>query len=382
MKIGIITMYYNSSNYGGILQAYALTEAIKKMGIDSEQICYNHYSAFSAKRRLKMRLNRYLPIMKNPINIYVQYKINRRTKIIVKDAKKLVPHSKNVFGERNIKSCVLDYDVFITGSDQVWHGDWPAYFLDFVPNGIKKIAYAASTGKSFLTKKEIDYIKEKTESYTAISVRENDIKDQLSKSMKQAVKWVLDPTLILDRQDWEDIVSNKKNDKPYMFCYFLGRDKRIRDLAKAYACEHNIEIITIPHMQGRVESVDLGFGDMQLFDTTVEDFLSYIKYARIVFTDSFHASVFSHIFETQFVCFGRSEHKEMNNRMISLTQLFGTENHFIHEEKDFNIDYIKSMQNIDYTIVRHEYNLLKRTSLRYLYDSIMTQNNKSLEQNK
>ena len=77
---------------------------------------------------------------------------------------------------------------------------------------------------------------------------------------------------------------------------------------------------------------DINFGDLQLFDAIPQDFLSYILYSEMVFTDSFHASVFSLIFHKQFFAFGRTEHKEMNNRLETLTKMFHTEERFISND--------------------------------------------------
>ena len=94
MKIGIITMFYNSSNYGGILQAYALTKVINKYDMEAEQINYNHFTAFSAKKRIKIKLIKYASIVKSP---KLLLKIVKRSKIVVEASASLVPNSRIIY---------------------------------------------------------------------------------------------------------------------------------------------------------------------------------------------------------------------------------------------------------------------------------------------
>lgn len=371
MKVGVITMFYGSSNYGGILQAYALTKAIEKEGDKAEQICYNNFSVFSYKGRVKRHLAPFIRMLRKPTKSILYLKILRRSRIVTRSAEKLVPHSKGKYTEKSINRCLANYDAFVTGSDQVWHGEWPAYFLTFVPTGRKKISYAASTGKTELSEKDIKQIKENTDDFSAISVREVDTQRILkSHIVKKDIEIVLDPTLILDRGDWDKICSPKRIHDSYVFCYFLGSDERMRNLARQYAVAHGMKVVSIPHMQGVLEKNDLLYADVQIFNATPQDFISLIKYAAIVFTDSFHATVFSHIYGVRFVSFGRMEHKEMNNRLVTLTEMFGTSKRFIADENQLNLEHINEVASEPFFSTQEEYNKLKKESLEYLYNSL------------
>ena len=371
MKVGIITMFHNSTNYGGILQSYALVKILELSGIDAEQISYDMFSASNIKGRLKHVLYPYYRLLKEHAYIRLRFKIHNREKIIKDASRKLVKHTEIVYTERTIPQCVGKYDAFITGSDQVWRGKWPAYFLTFVPSTIPKIAYAASTGKTILTGDEIQLISNMVGDFKAISVREGDTARQLEGRVSGIeVKQVLDPTLLLDCKYWEKITSERCISNAYIFCYFLGPDVKMRKLALNYAAKHYLKIVTIPHMQGRIEKNDLSFGDVQLFDATPQVFLSCIKYAEKVFTDSFHASVFSQIYGTQYYVFGRAEEKEMNNRIITLTEIFGTRNHFIDEIEKYKVDYIDGLSDINLKVVNALYERMKNESIRFLLDSL------------
>ncbi|MCI9361689.1 MAG: polysaccharide pyruvyl transferase family protein [Hungatella sp.] len=372
MTVGIVTMFHKSSNYGGVLQAYALTKVLANYGIEAEQIRYNNFSAFSFVRRMKNNLYRAVMMVKYCKSLRCYLQIRKRKRTVVKAAMQLVPHSRRIYREKTIGKCLCDYSVYISGSDQVWHGEWPAYFLSFVPGGKRKIAYGVSTGKDRLSEYDIEQIKGYTKDYTAISVREADTADILKAAMpNKSIDVVLDPTMLLDLEDWNSIVSERKIKGKYLFCYFLGSDIRIRKLAEKYGEDHGLKIVTIPHMQGIVEPSDMGFGDVQAYDAVPQDFLSYIKYANTVFTDSFHACVFSHIFQRQYYVFGRSERREMNNRIEMLTALFHTQDHYIYENGDFTITHINKIDTINYAQKFDDFKGMKEKSRLFLMNAVI-----------
>lgn len=371
-KVGIITMFYNSSNYGGILQAYALVKMLDKYGIKAEQIRYNNFSAFSIDRRLKSEVRRIIYRIKHFYFWKIYRDIQKRKRCVVKAAEALVLHSAGVYTEKTISKCLKDYDIFITGSDQVWHGEWPAYFLSFVKGGHKKIAYAVSTGKSRLSDYDINRIRGYAKDYKAVSVREMDTFHQLKTTLPSLdIKLSLDPTLLLSKNDWDAVASRKLVDIPYLFCYFLGSDIRMRRLAKEYAVQHGLLLVTIPHMQGKVEKNDIGYDDLRMNFAAPQDFLSLIEYADVVFTDSFHAAVFSTVFQRQHVIFGRMEHREMNNRIETLTEMFGTKARFIDEDGKYSMEFIEDMVRIDYEgWNRTSYDEMKQSSIDFLLNAI------------
>lgn len=364
-------MFHHSFNYGGILQAYSLTQCLMKQGLKAEQIRYNHFSAFPLQKRVKINIMKIISKIRNPGYYGIRRKIKQRNKIVFHASEKIVPHSNKVYTEKTISSCVEDYSAFITGSDQVWHGEWPAYFLSFVPSGKRKIAYAASTGKSKLTDADIKMIYDYTRDFKAISVREKDTAEVLSKELPgNKIEFVLDPTLLLEKTDWDTITNSKIIEGKYLFCYYLGNDIKMRSIATEYGRKNGLKVVTIPHMQGKVNLSDLNFGDIQSFDASPQDFLSYIKYADMVFTDSFHAAIFSQIFNTQYIVFGRIEHKEMNNRIETLTDIFHTRYRFIAEDEHYNLEYIEKLGTIDYSITSDKFEMLKEESKDFLLNSL------------
>ena len=184
MKVGITTHYYNSNNYGGNLQAYALCQVLQKNGVQAEQICY---SALTKKRTpfqilkekglvafCKLVAKRVLGVFKKIFNKNKKIKgfiAQRKANILAFNQK--IPHSDVVYNQDNIVEANDKYDMFITGSDQVWHPSAinKAYTLEFVKNK-PKISYAASLSVSELSDNQKEYFKEFIKDYSAVSVRE------------------------------------------------------------------------------------------------------------------------------------------------------------------------------------------------------------------
>lgn len=371
IDIGIITMFYGSTNFGGILQSYAMVQTLEKLGYKAEQICYDMSSAYPLKKKARIAVKKLIHGIKNARYVTDQIRLRKRNNIVKNESLTMINHSKKVYNERNIIKSIDRYSCFIVGSDQVWIGGWPAFFLSFVPDNRKKIAYAVSTGKTHLTTDEIDRIKYYSNSFSAISVREADTAELLGKALPEKnINFVLDPTLLLDISEWNKVTSDNKVRDKYIFCYYLGSDVRMRRLATEYAQKHKLKVVTIPHMQGKIEKSDIGFGDYRFFDTTPQDFLSLIKNAEIVFTDSFHATVFSTIFHKQFVAFGRTDQKEMNNRFETLLEMYSTVDRFICENEGFSLVHIEKILNADYSIELIKYERMKEKSVRFLVDSL------------
>ena len=123
-------------------------------------------------------------------------------------------------------------------------------------------------------------------------------------------------------------------------------------------------------MQGYYEKADEKFADISISEASVGQFLYLIKNAEYVFTDSFHATVFSLIFEKQFFVFERAGHKGMGERINSLLSLFDLEERFIVDEKNNELSYLEKLQNIDYLLDFAKFNDKKQESLAFLLNSL------------
>lgn len=352
-KIGIITHYYGSTNYGGLLQAYALCKKLNDLGYYAEQIQYLHeenvkLNHTGKKYILKRAINgitfRFLRVLNKSFYRNIQLRNTALRKF--RDS---IQHSAKIYTINNIELANNEYDIFITGSDQVWNTDWydDAYFLKFVSDK-PKYSYAASLGKSCLNDMEKKLIKSNLKDFRRISVREFDSVQLLSDLVDSKIEYCIDPTLLLTYNEWDKITSSRIINDDYIFCYFLGEDSIERNLAKEYAKELGIKIVTLPNLNGKMRKCDKNFGDIKLYDISPIDFISLIKYSRYVFTDSFHACVFSNIYKKEFYVFKRSEYNDMSNRIKSLLMLFNNYERFCDVKEKQNLDYINSIKKDAY----------------------------------
>ena len=176
--------------------------------------------------------------------------------------------------------------------------------------------------------------------------------------------------LLPERECWEDVTSERYTQEPYVFCYFLGSDAEVRNIAKEYAKSRSLKLINIKHAAGNYHASDINYGDISPDAPSPNEFLSLIKYADTVFTDSFHASVFSFIFKRQFFVFERTGHKSMSTRITSLMSLLETENRFcdIAERKTFA--YISAQKPIDYDKNFNGFEMMRENSLNFLKNNL------------
>ena len=187
------------------------------------------------------------------------------------------------------------YDFFIVGSDQVWNPHWvnsSDVFLEFA-NSDKRIAYSASFGIGELPKDKEAGFKKGLEGMKHISVRENAGAEIVKKLTGREVPVLLDPTLTLTKDQWDKIVSRPAwyRDEKYILVFFLSK---LPELARVeierIAKENNFKIVEL------MDETNIDY-----YTSTPEEFLYLIKNAGLVYTDSFHCTVFSILFNTAFV---------------------------------------------------------------------------------
>ena len=382
MKIGIITHYYKSKNYGGNLQAYALQHYLGHKYM-VEQICYENITSPKGKKELLAELGfwgfskkcaRYvLRRLKNTFqkrDSKVESLLEKRKKAIL-NFNQNIPHSTTIYSLENIAKAENQYDCFITGSDQVWHPSAvnEAYLLNFVKNK-PKMSYAASLAVSQLTEQQEERMRAALKSYKAISVREKNAVTMLQGVAAQPIQWVLDPVFLLGQDEWSKLAVGELVTEKYLFCYFLGADKKIRKLANAYAQKRNLKLVTLPHLLGGYRVCDKNWGDVQLYDVDPAGFISLIKNAECVFTDSFHALAFARIFEKDYFVFNRQGNLSMNGRIYSLCELFNEWSHFCDSKEKLSLDYILKQYPIDYTKNFEEFKQKQEESFKYLHTNL------------
>ena len=376
-NIGITTMFHNSENYGGVLQAYALAEVLSQMGFQAEQILIQSESKRSKQEKplnicseLKRIIKRNIIRTLNKIILFFLTKKLSQRSGAFEQFRDCVPHSEKIYTSLNIEECLKKYDIFITGSDQVWNMNWynRNYFLDFVPRDKVKISYAASMPDVNISNEEKEIVKNHLESFDAVSVRESNTAIFLEELTGKKTECVLDPTLLLGKEDWDKICSDKIVNYKYIFCYFLGDDMRERKIAKEFAKKLKLKIVTLPHLD-LIKKSDIFFGDRKLYNVSPQMFISLIKNAEYVLTDSFHAAVFSNIFKTKYYVFERVGTIEMSSRISTLLKITNTNERYLENNKA-TIDYMLSIKDMEVGDPSDEFETMRNKSFEFLRKNI------------
>ncbi len=317
IRIGILTFYYKNYNYGGILQAYALEHFLNSCfhDVKAEQICYDRtrvpLSLFDRTIRFLCRGDIKRKIAKQPAKRALSHS---NYSAIDKFASDTIIHTERVYDGISYRDMGAEYDVLICGSDQVWNpiAVRDAYFFKKINK--KKISYAASIAAGDLKLPERIKYKKALSSFSAISVREESARKQLVELIDKKIATVLDPVLLLTKDDWNAVAADRIISKPYMFTYFLGNVGANAKNGAERSTEKKIVSIEGLAFGSENEEILSGVGP--------DEFLSLIKYADEIWTDSFHALVFSVIFERPFRVFSREgEVADMSERITDILKM-------------------------------------------------------------
>lgn len=307
-KIGIITIH-NSPNYGASLQAFALYEYIRQQGAKVEIIdLYRpnaHADYIQSKKYLPYRLQKksganQLKIMVKKLLYTIVYgKKKAFTMGYYNDAlmkfkvfNSAIKMSKPYKSVDAIYADPPVYDVYITGSDQLWNPTQrfclEPFFLTFAPNDAVKISYASSIGISSLTNREKNDFKRWLPSYNAISVREKQAQKMLNEILiGKNVFQVSDPTFLLDRDFWKKMAIVPANREPYILLFPLMHDVYLLKFAIRMAHESGKKLVVVDQKKNVEGSYVL------IKDAGPCEWLGLIANADLVLTDSFHGTVFS-----------------------------------------------------------------------------------------
>lgn len=298
-KIGILT-FQDSPNYGANLQAYALQEVIKKFGYDVEVIDY-HSPCRKYPKQSKFRRIRSI-IWNSTAKIIFASRIRKRKTTEFK-MKYLNLSERRYSTPDNLKMIDDIYDAIVVGSDQVWNshnlnGD-ESFWLPFVKNA-KKISYAPSMGKNYIEETERLKIKDYLRDFDSISVREPSAAKLLSGIMDKKIQIAIDPTFLIPNEKWNTICSKRLIREKYILCYYMPGDlsleRKIAELAQQLSKMTGYRITNI----GKKEYSKLKRNTSDRYDDGPLEFVSLIKNAEFVITNSFHGTVFSIIYKRPF----------------------------------------------------------------------------------
>ena len=330
MKAGIVT-FQRADNYGSLLQCYALYKSIEALGAEAEVIDYRNPYIERAYVGLPNFQKNFFEWGKKAVNRYLNYDHVMKKHQAYEELIKEIRYSRG-YKKREILKNGLDYDVIFAGSDQIWNpvmtnGFDKVYFLDF-PGNFVKCSYAASLGNSNSSEYKKEKFSKLIKDFDFISMRERSACETIYNCAKIKTDVCVDPTLLVERSDWEKLAEKSdldiKND--YIVLYYLDGNKELHKIAEYLSEKYSCQIICCN------KNPVSGKNIIWMGDLGPVDFLALIKDAKAVVASSFHASVFSVIFNKQLYA---TLHPETGERTRSLSEICGFSSRLYSDFEDF-----------------------------------------------
>ena len=359
-KVGIMTFHW-ASNHGAILQAYALqTYLTKKLSCDVKIINY-------CPRNHEKKFMNCIKILHPSITI-------RNIKELIKE-KKLIDFrneylflTKRYYSQNELINENFDFDVLICGSDQIWNPYFTsfgegcptyAYYLNFGKENCSRIAYSVSFGCENYPKHVMSLTKKYKENFDYLSVREDSGINILNEEGFVNVVKTSDPTLLIDREDYEKLIPydlfSKKENNAKVICYVLRKQNKktqkiINQLINTLSCNKMIKSIE---------------------NTSMSDWLSSIRNAEFFITNSFHGVMMSLIFHTDFFVVLESGNRAgMNDRLITILDIVGLTNRIIDSRDSKKIVESIKKTDIDWDYVDKKLSDFSFSSKKFLNNAI------------
>lgn len=382
-KVAIVSCYFKH-NYGSMLQAYATQKILDNMKIENETINVSKNKDIDTGKK-KYYMNQFtnisfLKAKLGMIKLKIYKKINKKLaeNLKIRDIKfKEFESNFNLTqpytGYAQLTDiCKTNYSNVIVGSDQLWLpvnvvADY--YTLNWVPNDINKISYATSFGISEIPKEYREKYIEFLDRMNYISVREQKGIDIIKDLINKEVKLVCDPTLLLKKEEWQEIEAESQNKNfKYIFCYFLGKNIKHRKFVERLKEKTGYQIISINHCDEYVGYSDI-FADEVPYDVGPSEFLKLIANAEYICTDSFHGTIFSLIYNKKFFVFRRHQENlkmSTNSRINSILKILDLEQRLLlGDEKIEEVD-----KEIEYKEINKKLDDFRNNSIKFLTDAL------------
>lgn len=385
MEVAIASCYF-MSNYGSLLQTYALQKGIEDFGYEVENICIDGIKKEIENRKIKyyIKVAKDFSVILNKagrIKKSIFRKINKKYACLLKKRadktdlfrRKYIKISELLPDWESLTAYTNQCSAVIVGSDQLWLpsnivADY--YTLSFVPDNISKIAFATSFGISKFPDSMNKQTKLFLDRFQKVSVRETTGQEIFKNITGRECSLVCDPTMLLSKEEWLKAIPPKSIVKGgYIFCYFLGKIKRHREIAVELKKRTGLKIVALLHCEQYVSNDD-GYADETPFDVGPDDFVNLIRNASYVLTDSFHGTVFSIINQKIFFTFTRhsdTEKLSTNSRIYNLADIFGIRNRVLAGNE--NVEEILN-RNMDLDDISEKLTVFREMSKKYLYEAL------------
>jgi len=381
-SIGLETCFID--NFGACLQAFALQRTIIEMGFDCDILNYQHQDVknetICKNKIIKIgykSVNFLKAMLQNP-HFWRDRKNSHQRRAAFENFRNsyLKFSLKSYSSFEDLQKNASTYDIYVCGSDQIWNPTFDyarnlrVEFLDFVPEGKKRIAYAPSIGVSCIPDKfksdMINYLNK----MTYLSVREIKGTEIIQELTGLYAKTVLDPTLLFTKERWlketESILpQNFGIQKPYILCYLFGELEYIERFVTHIKDHLKMQVVVLPYNKREYECEY-----KKIFNCGPLDFVALIRNATLVCTDSFHATAFSINLQIPFYSLLRNEitlTEDMSSRLISILRLMNLLDRLITPEMTFPIE---DMLDLDFSKSEVVLDAMRKESINYLRDAV------------
>lgn len=353
MKIGILTWLHNG-NYGSVLQAYALQKALRHQGYQTENIDYAPSTVKKVENLIKNKNS--LKLFLEKWDAYCAKKVAGSPRELSEKQKKFEDFRENYINitrryssPKEVATIDGEYDAYICGSDQIWSPVLlnPVFYFDFLSDTERKIAYACSFGVSSIKGKKATKITNYLNRFDYISVRESSGCEIVKNLTGKVVPVMPDPTLLLQRTDWDKVSKYNLNLNKYIFCYFLSWNEDYWKYVENVSQQLGYQIVIVPSVK-QTYQVDAKI----LKNIGPEEWVGLVKNASYVITDSFHGTVFSIIYNKPFTVlkrFSDDNPRSQNSRIYTLLEHYNLTNRLGINTDIFNLqEYTKVNSQVEY----------------------------------
>ena len=358
-RIGIITLHF-PCNYGSVLQAYALQTWLEDHGFRACIIDYILDYDYEKYRVFRTGTYARRPQALAADLLALRGNLRRRRSFARFAKERLHLTQRRYRALEELRQLDGEFDAFVCGSDQIWNFDCtnglvPAYFLAFTDK--PKIAYAPSAAQRAF---EVDASAELAgylQRFDALSVRERETAARFERLIGRSVETVVDPTLLLDRAHYERLAHTPARER-YVFAYLLEENAELMRYARDFTAARGLKLVYISNISKKARLY--ARGGISVYGIGPEAFLGYVRSAEYVITNSFHATVFSTLFERRFCTFAT---QRSALRMQNLLEEAGLRDRLYGE--GFEMD-----APIDFPGAEARLARLRARSARYLFEAL------------
>ncbi len=362
MKVGILT-FPNSVSYGACLQMIALQDTVRRMGHEVEIINY-HNPYMKAEKHTQKGHNALKHALRRQIRLLLHRRLYRRFHRFEQQHARYYPlHAFT--DKKRLPALGQRYDAVICGSDQVWSpyitNTDISYFLDFCTETTKRVAYAPSFGVVTFPQGFEEQIAPELKKFHALSAREDPGKEMVERLTGRETTIVVDPTWLVDAADWAAMEQpHPAAMGDYVLYFVVNQSKDLFDRCKAFAKQHGLKLIVVggnPVHAARNKDPMLSYA----LDVGPEQWLYLVHHAKYVFTNSFHGTAFSVLFERDLYVEVPSHN---GSRLRQVLENLGMEEREVRDGEDL------TETAVDYAQAQEVFARLKKQSLNYLNNAL------------